>query len=93
MLALAPAPHGFTVGEFAAKVHARTGTSDAEYTIRQAAYDLRKLRGKELVDKPSSRQVDARRANCERQSGGFSLMKCIGLPVGLIGLNPMLWSR
>jgi CrcB protein len=45
-LALAPAPHRFSVGEFAAKVHARTGTSDAEYTICQAAYDLRKLRGK-----------------------------------------------
>ena len=53
VLALAPAPHGFTVGEFAAKVHAMTGTSDADYTIRQAAYDLRKLRGKQLVDKPA----------------------------------------
>ena len=52
VLALAPAPHGFTVSDFAAKVHAITGTSDAEYTIRQAAYDLRKLRGKQLVDKP-----------------------------------------
>ena len=51
-LALAPAPNGFTVGEFAAKVHAMTGTSDADYTVRQAAYDLRKLRGKQLVDKP-----------------------------------------
>jgi hypothetical protein len=29
-LALAPAPNGFTVAEFAAKVHAITGTSDAE---------------------------------------------------------------
>ena len=53
MLRGPPVPHGFTVGEFAAKVHARTGTSDAEYTIRQAAYDLRKLHGKELVDKPA----------------------------------------
>jgi hypothetical protein len=53
VLALAPAPHGFTAGEFAAKVHARTGTSDAEYNIRQAAYDLRKLRGKQLVDNPA----------------------------------------
>ena len=43
-LALAPAPNGFTVGNFAAKVHAKTGTS--EYTIRRAAYDLRKLRDK-----------------------------------------------
>jgi hypothetical protein len=48
-LALAPAPNGFTVAEFAAKVHALTGT---DYSIRQAAYDLRKLRGKQLLDKP-----------------------------------------
>ncbi|WP_204801000.1 hypothetical protein [Mycobacterium riyadhense] len=52
VLALAPAPYGFTVGEFAAKVHAMTGISDPHYTVRQAAYDLRKLRGKHLVDKP-----------------------------------------
>ena len=51
-LALAPAPNGFTVAQFAAKVHALTGTSDTEYSIRQAAYDLRKLRGKQLLDKP-----------------------------------------
>ena len=53
VLALAPTPHGFTVGDFAAKVHAITGTSSAAYSIRQAAYDLRKLRGKQLVDKPA----------------------------------------
>jgi hypothetical protein len=53
VLALAPAPHGFTVSEYTAKVHAMTGTCDADYTIRQAAYDLRKLRGKQLVDKPA----------------------------------------
>ena len=61
-LALAPAPNGFTVAEFAAKVHAITGTSDADYTIRQAGYDLRKLRGKQLLDKPARTrryQVDA----------------------------------
>src|SRR6185436_7365365 len=52
VLALAPAPHGFTVGEFAAKVHTLTDTCDADYSVRQAAYDLRKLRGKRLLDKP-----------------------------------------
>jgi len=68
VLALAPVPHGFTVGEFAAKVHARTATSDAEYTIRQAAYDLRKLRGKELVDKRRAARstLDERIANVRR---------------------------
>jgi hypothetical protein len=51
-LALAPAPNGFTVAEFAAKVHALTGHDHTGYSIRQAGYDLRKLRGKQLLDKP-----------------------------------------
>jgi hypothetical protein len=50
VLALAAAPGGFTVADLTAKVHTMTGHTD--YTIRQAAYDLRKLRGKHLVDKP-----------------------------------------
>jgi hypothetical protein len=49
-LALAAAPGGFTVTEHAAKVRQITGHDG--YTTRQAAYDLRKLRGKQLVDKP-----------------------------------------
>jgi hypothetical protein len=49
-LALAAAPHGFTVAEHAAKVRGMTG--QAGYTIRQGAYDLRKLRGKGLAVKP-----------------------------------------
>jgi hypothetical protein len=49
VLALAPAPGGFTVAQLAAKVQAMTGQ---DYTTRQAAYDLKKLRGKHLVVKP-----------------------------------------
>jgi hypothetical protein len=49
-VALAPAPHGFTAAEFAAKVRQMTRTDG--YTTRQAAYDLRKLRGKNLLVKP-----------------------------------------
>jgi hypothetical protein len=51
-LALAPAPTGFTVAEFTAKVHALSGVDHCGYSVRQAGYDLRKLRGKRLVDKP-----------------------------------------
>jgi len=47
--ALALAPDGFTVADLAAAVRARTGH---DYTSRQAAYDLRKLRAKQLVVKP-----------------------------------------
>jgi hypothetical protein len=49
-LALTAAPHGFTVADLAAKV--QTMTRQPGYTIRQAAYDLRKLRGKHLIIKP-----------------------------------------
>ena len=52
VLALAPAPNGFTVAEFTAKVRTLTGTTDLDYSIRQAGYDLRKLRGKQLLGKP-----------------------------------------
>jgi hypothetical protein len=51
LIALAVAPDGFTVSEFTTKVQAMTGQTEADYTIRQAAYDLRKLRGKRLVVK------------------------------------------
>jgi hypothetical protein len=50
VLALAPAPGGFTVADLAARVSAMTGHDG--YTVRQAAYDLRKLRGKNLAVKP-----------------------------------------
>jgi hypothetical protein len=49
-LALAPAPGGFTAAEHAARVRQITGQDGS--STRQAAYDLRKLRGKQLVDKP-----------------------------------------
>jgi hypothetical protein len=50
VLALSAASGGFTVAALTAKVHAMTGHTG--YTIRQAAYDLRKLRGKDLIAKP-----------------------------------------
>jgi hypothetical protein len=52
VLALAVAPGGFTTATFTARVHAMTGQTSADYTTRQAAYDLRKLRGKRLIAKP-----------------------------------------
>jgi len=52
VLALAVTPDGFTVADLATKVRSLTGADETDYTIRQAAYDLRKLRGKQLVIKP-----------------------------------------
>jgi len=52
VLALAVAPDGFTVADHASKLRSLTGQDEHQYTDRQAAYDLRKLRGKQLVVKP-----------------------------------------
>jgi hypothetical protein len=51
VLALAVAPCGFTVADLATRVQTMTGQTDDDYSLRQAAYDLRKLRAKHLVDK------------------------------------------
>jgi hypothetical protein len=60
-LAPAVAPGGFTVADFTAKVRAMTGQGEADYTIRQAAYDLRKLRAKHLaVPMARSRRYEGR---------------------------------
>jgi len=52
VLALAAAPHGFTVTGFAEQVRVMTGQSRSGYSTRHASYDLHKIRGKHLVDKP-----------------------------------------
>jgi DNA-binding transcriptional ArsR family regulator len=48
VIALSANPRGFTASELAAKVRER-GNGDIPYQSRQASYDLKKLRGKELV--------------------------------------------
>jgi hypothetical protein len=48
-IALSPAPRGFCLTDLQAKVHAMTGRHS--YTKREAAYDLKKLRAKQLVAK------------------------------------------
>jgi len=51
VLALALAPSGFTVGELARKVQEIGGRSRPQYSVRQAADDLKKLRAKGLLTK------------------------------------------
>jgi len=50
-LALAPSPNGFAASDLAAKVRQILGDSAATYLPRHAAYDLKKLRAKQLVHK------------------------------------------
>jgi len=57
VLSLACSPGGFTTGQLADTVRSTLRATDSSYDPRRAAYDLRKLRGKELVSKvPDSRR-------------------------------------
>jgi hypothetical protein len=55
VLALAPKPDGFTAQELVDKTRALLGL-DESYTPRHAAYDLRKPRGKELIERVGTRR-------------------------------------
>lgn len=50
-VALSPQPGGFTAAQLAERVREQQGSALAYYSARRAAYDLRKLRGKEVVQR------------------------------------------
>ena len=60
VVALAVLPHGFTTAQLAHQVQTMGGKPHHSYTARQAAYDLRKLRAKGLVQQvaPRSRHYE-----------------------------------
>jgi hypothetical protein len=49
VIALAPSPNGFTATDVAARVGGLGNDHRAQYGPRHAAYDLKKLRGKQIV--------------------------------------------
>jgi hypothetical protein len=51
ILALAPQPGGFTTEDLAAKTRPLLPQGNRPYTARHAAYDLMKLRGKNLIER------------------------------------------
>lgn len=60
VLALSPWAEGFTASDLASKVRGQNGLGESEYRPRNAAYDLKKLRGKQLVGRiGSSRRYEA----------------------------------
>jgi hypothetical protein len=54
VIALATSPKGFTASQLAQKVGTLSSLPPRRYAPRHAAYDLKKLRGKKLVDKIGS---------------------------------------
>ena len=51
VIALAVQPEGFSAKNLAERVRAQQGRARSSYAARKAAYDLRKLRGKSLVER------------------------------------------
>jgi hypothetical protein len=98
VLALAPAPGGFTVTDLTTKVHTMTGQTT--YTTRQTAYDLRKLRGKELIVKPGrSRRYQVPAAAARTIAALLALRDQVISPIlaGIrsprMGRKPAHWTR
>jgi len=51
VLTLSPSPGGFTASQLAEQVQRLSQQSESQYGPRRAAYDLKKLRGKQIVDR------------------------------------------
>jgi hypothetical protein len=51
VLALSSTPGGFTASQLACKVQQVSGQPESAYSPRQASYDLKKLRGKQMVQR------------------------------------------
>src|SRR5271165_691101 len=49
LIALSPSPNGFTASDVAVRVRALSKQSPCQYGPRHAAYDLKKLRGKQII--------------------------------------------
>jgi hypothetical protein len=60
VLSLAASPNGFTASQLAEHLRSLTRQTQTEYHARHAAYDLKKLRGKEFVRRiPKSQRYEA----------------------------------
>ena len=82
VLALAPQPEGFTSKEVAEKVRALSGGGIPSYPLRQASYDLMKLRGKGLVERvEKTRRYDCPLAGIRTLAGMLILREKVIRPV------------
>jgi hypothetical protein len=86
VVALSTHPGGFTSGELAVQVQERLRVSAEEYQPRQAAYDLKKLRGKSLVGKVGKRR------RYEAPAEGLRTMVALGILREKV-LKPVLRNR
>ncbi len=82
VMALAPAPQGFHCADLLAKVQAVSTVHGNTYTPRQAAYDLKKLRGKNIVRKiEGSRRYEVMLPGLQTAAAALLLREKVILPV------------
>lgn len=82
IMAMACSPGDFTVSKVAAKVGALTGQTPADYRPTHAAYDLRKLRGKNLIVKvDKTRRYEALSAGLRAMTALLILREQVIKPV------------
>jgi hypothetical protein len=100
VLALAAAPDGFTVTDFARQVRSATGQPTTSYGVRQAAYDLKKLRGKHLITKQGPRRRYAPSADAVRSMTTLLVLRdqvirplLAGVRTPRQGRPPSTWTR
>jgi hypothetical protein len=86
VVALSTQPGGFTSGDVAVKVQARLGIAAQDYQPRQAAYDLKKLRGKQLVCKVGTSRL------YEAPAKGLRTLVALGMLREKV-LKPVLRNR
>lgn len=82
VLNLAPCSEGFTVSQLAQRVRALSQQSEVQYGSRQAAYDLKKLRGKQMVRrKENTRRYEAVREGLRGLAALLVLRDKVVLPL------------
>jgi hypothetical protein len=98
-LALAPSPKGFSVSELTAKVRTTITHVDQPYTIRQAAYDLKKLRAKGLIAQAGRSRRYAVQADSLRAIAALLILReqvilpiLAGVRSPRIGRRPKTWT-
>ncbi|HZD07177.1 MAG TPA: hypothetical protein VE176_02950, partial [Candidatus Limnocylindrales bacterium] len=87
VMALAAKTEGFTAEQLARRVRQQQGRSMADYQRRKAAYDLRKLRGKSLIQRiDKTRRYRVRRPGIRTLAGLLILREKVLKPV-LAGIH------
>ena len=75
VMALSPHPDGFRARDVAAKVRKLAGWDEEQYGTRRASYDLKKLRGKGLVERLGARTRYQASARALRFMTGLLLVR------------------